>query len=139
MTIKLGPVIAAAALVTSISAASAADMPVAPYAKAAPIVAPIYNWGGLYIGLNGGGGWARKCWDLTNNLGVVVNPALAEGCHDASGGTVGGQVGYRWQAGTWVFGLEGQGTGLISAAQTPTWFLACTIAMQRFSALVQRA
>ena len=34
---------------------------------------------------------------------------LAEGSHDATGGTVGGQVGYRWQAGTWVFGVEAQG------------------------------
>ena len=32
-----------------------------------------------------------------------------EGSHDATGGTVGGQVGYRWQAGTWVFGVEAQG------------------------------
>ena len=32
-----------------------------------------------------------------------------EGCHDATGGTAGGQLGYRWQAGTWVFGVEGQG------------------------------
>jgi outer membrane immunogenic protein len=38
----------------------------------------------------------------------VLGP-FAEGCHDADGGTVGGQIGYRWQAGTWVFGLEGQG------------------------------
>ena len=34
---------------------------------------------------------------------------VAEGCHDATGGTAGGQLGYRWQAGTWVFGLEAQG------------------------------
>jgi outer membrane immunogenic protein len=33
----------------------------------------------------------------------------AEGCHDATGGTAGGQIGYRWQTGTWVFGLEAQG------------------------------
>ena len=26
-----------------------------------------------------------------------------------NGGTVGGQIGYRWQMGTWVFGLEAQG------------------------------
>ena len=26
-----------------------------------------------------------------------------------TGGTVGGQIGYRWQAATWVFGLEAQG------------------------------
>lgn len=111
MTMRVGLAIASAALITSVAAASAADLGVVPalYAKAAPVVAPIYNWGGLYIGLNGGGGAARKCWDLTNNLGVVVSPAVAEGCHDATGGTVGGQIGYRWQAGTWVFGLEGQG------------------------------
>ena len=36
-------------------------------------------------------------------------PALAEGCHDATGGVAGGQIGYRWQSGTWVFGLEAQG------------------------------
>ena len=34
---------------------------------------------------------------------------MGEGCHDATGGTAGGQIGYRWQAGTWVFGLEAQG------------------------------
>ena len=27
----------------------------------------------------------------------------------ASGATVGGQIGYRWQASSWVFGLEAQG------------------------------
>ena len=32
-----------------------------------------------------------------------------EGSHDATGGTVGGQVGYRWQMSSRVFGLEAQG------------------------------
>ena len=32
-----------------------------------------------------------------------------EGCHDATGGVVGGQIGYRWQSAGWVFGLEAQG------------------------------
>src|SRR5262249_6455716 len=35
--------------------------------------------------------------------------AIGEGCHDSAGGSAGGQVGYRWQAGNWVFGLEAQG------------------------------
>jgi outer membrane immunogenic protein len=87
--------------------ASAADMAV----KARPVVAPVvvYNWTGLYIGINGGGGSAHKCWDLVNNFGVPVVPAAPEGCHDATGGTIGGQIGYRWQASNWVFGLEAQG------------------------------
>jgi outer membrane immunogenic protein len=36
-------------------------------------------------------------------------PAFAEGCHDATGAVAGGQVGYRWQSASWVFGLEAQG------------------------------
>jgi outer membrane immunogenic protein len=93
-----------------VTAASAADMAARPYTKAPPpMVVAMYDWSGFYIGINGGGGWSRKCWDITSLLGVAVVPSLAEGCHDASGGTVGGQVGYRWQANAWVFGLEAQG------------------------------
>jgi outer membrane immunogenic protein len=90
-----------------VNAASAADMAV----KARPIVAPVmmYNWSGFYVGLNGGGGSARKCWDVTNDFGRIINPPAPEGCHDATGGTVGGQVGYRWQVNAFVFGLEAQG------------------------------
>jgi len=90
--------------------ALAADLAARPYTKAPAVIPPpIYDWSGFYIGINGGGGSAHKCWDLVNNLGVVFNPALAEGCHDATGGTIGGQIGYRWQAANWVFGLEAQG------------------------------
>ena len=93
--------------------ASAADLVARPYTKAPPMVAAAYDWSGFYIGLNGGGASSRKCWDITsfNFLGVIVpaNPAIAEGCHDATGGVVGGQIGYRWQSAAWVFGLEAQG------------------------------
>jgi outer membrane immunogenic protein len=88
--------------------ALAADLPARTYTKAPPIVAPIYNWGGFYIGLNGGGGSSHKCWDI-NTVGGVAVPVTAEGCHDATGGLAGGQIGYRWQATNWVFGLEAQG------------------------------
>jgi outer membrane immunogenic protein len=89
-------------------AASAADLAARPYTKAPAIIAPIYNWGGFYVGINGGGGWAHKCWDMVSVTGIPI-ATIAEGCHDASGGTVGGQLGYRWQASNWVFGLEAQG------------------------------
>lgn len=95
--------------------ASAADLAARPYTKAPPpMIAAIYDWSGFYIGLNGGGGSAHKCWDLPqyvnqNGATVVFAPALDEGCHNATGGTVGGQIGYRWQASSWVFGLEAQG------------------------------
>jgi len=98
----------AVGLVAMATSASAADLAARPYTKAPPMVA-MYDWSGFYIGANGGWGTSRKCWDLSNFVGVAINPNLAEGCHDASGGTVGGQIGYRWQASSWVFGLEAQG------------------------------
>ena len=98
------------AAVAMTGSAFAADLAARPYTKApAPIIAAVYDWSGFYIGINGGGGWSHKCWDRTVT-GILVLPAsVAEGCHNASGGTVGGQVGYRWQSAAWVFGLEAQG------------------------------
>jgi outer membrane immunogenic protein len=92
----------------SAAPALAADLAARPYTKAPPMVAPIYNWSGFYIGLNGGGGSSHKCWDINNFANLIV-PSTAEGCHDATGGLVGGQIGYRWQSASWVFGLEAQG------------------------------
>jgi outer membrane immunogenic protein len=66
----------------------------------------VYDWSGFYIGANGGWGSSRKCWDFVTPAGAFV---ANEGCHDATGGTAGGQIGYRWQASSWVFGLEAQG------------------------------
>src|SRR6266446_9167883 len=86
--------------------ASAADLAARPYTKAPPMIAAIYDWSGFYIGANGGWGSSRNCWDVLPPFAVV---ATAEGCHDATGGVAGGQVGYRWQSGGWVFGLEAQG------------------------------
>ena len=85
--------------------AVAADLAARPYTKAPPMIAAVYDWSGFYIGANGGWGSSRDCWDSCAGRRFVAN----EGSHDATGGTVGGQVGYRWQAGTWVFGLEAQG------------------------------
>jgi outer membrane immunogenic protein len=89
-------------------AASAADLAPRTYTKA-PVMAPVYDWSGFYIGLNGGGGSSHNCWSVTNSLGTLVPATPSEGCHDATGGLVGGQVGYRWQVTNWVIGLEAQG------------------------------
>src|SRR6202011_2401585 len=86
--------------------AMAADLAARPYTKAPPMIASIYDWSGFYVGANGGWGRSHNCWDFVTPAGAFV---AAEGCHDATGGVAGGQIGYRWQAGTWVFGLEGQG------------------------------
>ena len=85
--------------------ASAADLAARPYTKAPPpIVSPVYDWTGFYIGANGGWGQSRGCVDFVTALGTV-----AGGCADRSGGLVGGQIGYRWQTNQFVFGLEAQG------------------------------
>src|SRR5437899_3480078 len=89
-----------------VTPASAADLAARPYTKAPPpVVAPIYDWTGFYIGANGGWGESRNCWGVVPLAGVTI----ADGCASRSGGVFGGQLGYRWQSGQFVFGLEGQG------------------------------
>jgi outer membrane immunogenic protein len=89
-----------------VTPASAADLAARPYTKAPPpIMAPIYDWTGFYIGGNGGWGESHSCVDFFNATGID----FADGCRSRSGGLIGGQLGYRWQASQWVFGLEAQG------------------------------
>ncbi|WP_038380257.1 outer membrane protein [Bradyrhizobium elkanii] len=97
------------ALIALTAPASSADLPARPYAKAPPIVIPIFDWTGFYIGINGGGGSAHQCWEVINAAGLVFAPPRSMGCHNATGGTFGGQIGYRWQIANSVFGLEAQG------------------------------
>ena len=82
------------AMVGLIGSAHAADLPRQMVAKAPVYAAPYYNWTGLYVGINGGGAFGRSRWD-------------SAGGFDTSGGMIGGTVGYNWQFGTWVVGLEG--------------------------------
>jgi outer membrane immunogenic protein len=60
----------------------------------AAIYNPIYNWTGFYLGINGGGGWGRSQWDGVDRFNV-------------SGGLIGGTIGYNWQFGQAVVGIEG--------------------------------
>jgi outer membrane immunogenic protein len=101
----------AVGLAVTAAPAFAADLPARTTypAKVPAVVAPIYDWSGFYVGINGGGGWNRSCWSQTSFFGVAVIPSASEGCATNSGGTAGGQVGYRWQAASWVFGVEAQG------------------------------
>src|ERR1700688_4721956 len=91
-------------LVAMAAPALAADLPV----KAPPVyVPPMYNWSGFYIGGNGGWGSNDNCLDVVTVAGAV----FTDGCHDKSGGIVGGQIGYRWQLPNnhFVGGVEAQG------------------------------
>src|SRR5262245_17026321 len=111
---KFTTLLCAAAAVAVISApAAAADlrMPV----KAPPPVAPVFNWTGFYIGVNGGGAWGTShSVDVTetfNNAVFVSGTWLGRGGFGAlepTGGFGGGQIGYNWQApgSIWVWGVE---------------------------------
>jgi outer membrane immunogenic protein len=92
----------------SIAPAMAADLAVkaTPYV---PLPSTGYSWTGFYLGLNGGGAFNSNCWSANGALVFGFSPAIAEGCNSAKGATVGGQVGYRYQVSSIVFGLEAQG------------------------------
>jgi outer membrane immunogenic protein len=90
--------LAGAALLLSPLAAQAADLAV----KAPPPTAPamVYNWTGLYIGVNGGGGWGRQ--DPLN----LIDRRFDRADFDISGGLVGGTFGAQIQQGAIVIGFE---------------------------------
>jgi outer membrane immunogenic protein len=60
-----------AALVGMAAPASAADMAVKARPPA-PVLPPIYDWTGFYIGANGGWADNHNCVDFLNRNGVAV-------------------------------------------------------------------
>jgi outer membrane immunogenic protein len=92
---------AAAAAVTLIAtpfAAQAADMPVrGGYYKAPPrSVVSYYNWTGFYAGIVAGYGFGSSDWS-----------AVPTASNKPKGAMAGGTLGYNWQTGAFVLGLEG--------------------------------
>ncbi len=92
-TIRLG--IAAVTLLIAPIAAQAADL-ARPSYKAPIYVAP-FSWTGFYIGLNGGYMWGQSKWSGPAG-DFEVTP---------KGWLGGGTLGYNYQTGLWVWGIEG--------------------------------
>jgi outer membrane immunogenic protein len=86
------------------SSALAADLPM----KAPPAAALVYDWTGAYVG--GFGGYAFGNQNLNNALGPAgfANFTTNWETHGAFGG---GEIGYNWQSGNLVFGVEADGAG----------------------------
>lgn len=62
-------------------------------------------WTGWYLGVQGGGAWARSRWDSDFNCTVGVFCDAVS--NSPSGWIFGGQLGHRWQfAPSWVVGVE---------------------------------
>jgi outer membrane immunogenic protein len=117
-------IVAVASLLTT--SAFAADLAPRPYTKAPPPIVVVYDWNGFYIGGNAGYSWGRARTDgnLSGTQSVsefrTAGPTLLPGFPVVTAlGTVpltgranvngfvgGGQAGYNWQRGTWLFGLE---------------------------------
>lgn len=93
-------VAASCSAIVAISA-QAADMPPHPAPASvykAPQAQP-FDWSGFYLGINGGYAGARSSWS---------DPAVGadSGWFSGNGGTIGGQLGYNWQIGSTVLGVE---------------------------------
>ena len=95
-------------LATSVLAANA----VAAHAQVAP---PVYNWTGFYIGAHVGGGMMNSPFGVstTESLNTFAAAAIMSssnlGGSNGTGAVAGGQFGYNYQQGNWVFGVEGEG------------------------------
>jgi outer membrane immunogenic protein len=78
----------------------AADLPMQA-CKSAPVVAPVYNWTGIYIGAQVGYGTGKQ-----DPLGLLAND-FNQFDYTLSGGLIGGTFGAQIQSGHVVLGLEG--------------------------------
>lgn len=88
--------------------AHAADLGPRPYTKAPAYVAPVYNWGGFYIGAHVGYGWGR-----TNSDQYFTNGTFdTNGTLNRDGVFGGGQIGYNWMLSpNWLLGIEADISG----------------------------
>lgn len=89
--------------------AFAADLPPRPAPLPPPqapaaFVPPVYDWTGIYLGINGGWGWGNGKWTVAPNAAFPVG--VSSTLND-NGGFVGGTLGANFQTGAFVFGVEG--------------------------------
>ncbi len=108
MTRTLVAGVAGALMIVAGSQVFAADLPPAPAppprapATYVPVAPPVYNWGSVCVGINGGGAFGTGNWtDANNGLGTTT------GDFDTNGWLIGGTLGVNFQASQMVFGIEG--------------------------------
>jgi outer membrane immunogenic protein len=127
-------VLAAAALTSAAGVAAAADLPLRSPPPAPYYPAPVYSWTGFYAGANIGGAFDNQSGALVPQgfAGLVGNTTS----DSTNGFMVGGQIGYNWQNGAYVYGFETDidytnlgGGGSTTSAATP--FGSSTLSVQR--------
>jgi len=93
--------------IAAVSGAQAADLPVKAHSVAP--VAPMASWEGWYIGLNAGIASHQSKFDPGYG-------GYSSGHQSGNGFIGGGQIGYNWQTGMYVLGLEADISGLTGKA-----------------------
>jgi outer membrane immunogenic protein len=98
---------AAAALLTLSMVTNAAEVPPYPRPVAPPVyVPPPFSWTGFYLGANLGGAWGQR--NLTDTLlGLTLSNVNDKGAFIG-----GGQLGFNYQFGNFVLGVEGDFDGV---------------------------
>jgi len=99
------------------SPASAADLSVKAPAYKTPVAGSVYNWTGIYIGINGGDAWGRESWLDNSTRAASIS-------HSPSDGVFGAHLGFRYQINQFVLGVEGtwDWAGLSDTVSTPGIF-----------------
>jgi outer membrane immunogenic protein len=131
---KLALTIVFAALMTA--SGMAADMPLKAPVYKAPLP-PVYSWTGFYVGGNVGGSWSdSNSVDITNTASgsfaagqptaatfaaIYANLSTGSFGTGSNGSFIGGsQIGYNWQSGTFVAGIETDIQGLANQSSGST-------------------
>ena len=114
--------LSAAVAACSIGTASAADLP----RKAPPAVVPLgpaVNWSGFYIGAHVGAAWGTIESQLSGiefvRDGGIQGLTFPVSSHTVNGFLGGGQIGWNFQSGVWVIGIEAQGSWADIDGKTP--------------------
>jgi opacity protein-like surface antigen len=120
-------------------AVQAADMGLPVY-KAAPPPLLTTNWSGFYFGGHAGAAWGSTNDDF--NDPTALAPFRWDSGIPVSGPLAGGQIGYNWQSGWMLFGLEADGSwsnitghGLCN---TTTFFMNCSSKVEGLATVTGR-
>jgi outer membrane immunogenic protein len=120
-----------AALLSSVGVVALSGMALAadlPIRQVAPVFAPQFSWAGAYVGGHIGAARQLARWDDFNQGSLVPGggPGSAAGCLGGCGSNLandvgfigGGQIGYNWQSGSFVYGIEADISGLDAKLDT---------------------